>query len=146
MCGCKHNIETDRLRHQITRYFPRRNDLLISDAASYIMKKGQMLKTFCSQILHILYIAHFLHNCAMKSKKKNRYGQFDANFQSYDYCKKNPINQCLIPLEKTSNLLWLVGKTNFWGSFIPFRKFIAYGNRGNFWRWENNNCCKNCFK
>ena len=37
--------------------------LLISDAARYMVKAGQMLKALYSQMLHVLCIAHLLHNC-----------------------------------------------------------------------------------
>ncbi|KAF7690783.1 hypothetical protein CDIK_2634 [Cucumispora dikerogammari] len=40
--------------------------LLISDAASYMIKAIQRLKVFYENMLHITCISHLYHNCAMK--------------------------------------------------------------------------------
>ncbi|KAF7684907.1 hypothetical protein CDIK_4344 [Cucumispora dikerogammari] len=40
--------------------------LLISDAASYMIKAVQSLKVFYKNMLHITCISHLYHNCAMK--------------------------------------------------------------------------------
>ena len=61
--------------------------LLISDAASYMVKVGQTLKTVYLQMSHILCIAHLLHKGVMKIIFPPRGGQFDSDCQSPD-CKK----------------------------------------------------------
>ena len=43
-------------------------NLLISDAASYMCRAGQVLKEIYSILLHVTFLAHLMHNCALKVK------------------------------------------------------------------------------
>ena len=43
-------------------------NLLMSDAASYMCRAGNVLKEIYSNLLHITCLAHLMHNCALKVK------------------------------------------------------------------------------
>jgi len=42
--------------------------LLLSDAARYMVAAGNVLKSLYLKLFHVTYVAHLLHNCAMKVK------------------------------------------------------------------------------
>ena len=54
----------------IKKFKVRREDvnLLISDAASYMCRAGNVLKEIYPNLLHVTCLAHLMHNCALKIK------------------------------------------------------------------------------